>query len=239
MSKALQHKIKSFVMRAGKLTNGQKRAVEELLPLYKLDETDVFDAYAAFNNHNPVYLDIGFGNGESLIHIAKMYPEINFVGMEVHLPGVGHLLINMEKYNLQNIRIYQFDGVEVLKNCFTDNSIDAMHIYFPDPWHKKRHNKRRLIQVPFIQSILPKLKLNSRVHLATDWQEYALHMQEVFSEFTEFENIEKNNNFTKRPDWRPITKFERRGINLGHESYDLIYHINKELSTTTVKNKKL
>ena len=238
MSKAIQHKIRSFVMRAGKLTNGQKRAIEELLPQFKLDETKPFDAKTAFNNDNPIFLDIGFGNGESLIHIARMHPDINFVGMEVHLPGVGHLLLNMEKYDLKNIRIYQFDGVEVLKNCFSENSIDAMHIYFPDPWHKKRHHKRRLIQVPFIQSITPKLKHGARIHIATDWQEYAIHIQEVFSVLTEFENIEKNNDFTQKPDWRPITKFERRGINLGHDSYDLVYHINKKNQSKSIMKDK-
>ncbi len=226
-------------MRAGKLTPGQTRAIEELLPQFKLDETKAFDVHSVFGNNNPIYLDIGFGNGESLIHIARMHPEINFIGMEVHSPGVGHLLLNMEKYELKNIRIYQFDGVEVLNNCFDESSIDAMHIYFPDPWHKKRHNKRRLIQNPFVQTIIPKLKQGSRIHIATDWQEYAIHIQEVFAQFPEFENVEKNNNFTKRPDWRPITKFERRGINLGHDSYDLIYHLNKkELCTSSAKGEK-
>lgn len=214
-------------MRAGKLTNGQKRAVEEILPRFKLDENQTFNCQKSFGNNNPVYLDIGFGNGESLIHIAKMHPEINFIGMEVHLPGVGHLLLKMEEFNLENIRIYQFDGVEVLKDCFDENSIDAMHIYFPDPWHKKRHNKRRLIQTPFVESIIPKLKQGARLHIATDWEKYAIHIQEVLTEFPQFENIEKNNNFTQRPEWRPITKFERRGINLGHDSYDLVYHLNK------------
>jgi len=228
MTKAIQHKIRSFVLRAGKLTNGQKRALEELLPDLLLDETQIFDRNKAFDNDNPVYLDIGFGNGESLIHIARMHPEINFIGMEVHAPGVGHLLLNIEKYQLTNIRLYQFDGVEVLKDCFTENSIDGIHIYFPDPWHKKRHHKRRLIQQPFIESIMPKLKHKARVHIATDWQEYALHIQEVFTHFPQFENIEKDNGFTKKPDWRPVTKFERRGMNLGHESYDLVYYLKKK-----------
>jgi len=229
MTNSIQNKIRSFVMRAGKLTNGQKRALEELLPPLLLDETQPFDKAKAFGNNNPVCLDIGFGNGESLIHIAKMYPDINFVGMEVHAPGVGHLLLNIEKHKLTNIRIYQFDGTEVLQDCFPENSIDAMHIYFPDPWHKKRHHKRRLIQQPFIESVIPKLKPKARVHIATDWEEYALHIQEVFSEISQFINIEKNNAFTLRPEWRPITKFERRGINLGHHSYDLVYHLDKDL----------
>lgn len=229
MAKAIQHKIRSFVMRAGKLTNGQKRALDELLPQFLLDESQIFNQQSSFGNDRPLYLDIGFGNGESLIYIAKMYPEINFIGMEVHAPGVGHLLLNIEKHQLKNIKIYQFDGVEVLKNCFTENSIDALHIYFPDPWHKKRHHKRRLIQADFMQLITQKLKDQARVHIATDWQEYALHIQEVFTQFPHYQNIEKNNDFTKRPDWRPITKFERRGINLGHDSYDLVYHLYKPL----------
>jgi tRNA (guanine-N7-)-methyltransferase len=227
MSKAIQHKIRSFVMRAGKLTKGQQRALDELLPQFILDEKIKFNQMDVFANNNPVMLDIGFGNGESLIHIARMYPEINFIGMEVHSPGVGHLLLNMEKYQINNIRIYQADGVEVLKDCFDDDSIDALHIYFPDPWHKKRHHKRRLIQANFIQSIIPKLRNKARLHIATDWQQYALHIQQVLSEFSNFNNIEKDNAFTARPIWRPITKFERRGINLGHDSYDLIYHLNK------------
>ena len=214
-------------MRAGKLTNGQKRALDELLPHFLLDETDTFNQETVFENDNPLCLDIGFGNGESLIHIARMHPEINFIGMEVHAPGVGHLLLNIEKYQLTNIRIYQFDGVEVLKDCFEENTIDAIHIYFPDPWHKKRHHKRRLIQTEFIQLITAKLKNQARLHIATDWQEYALHIQEVLTQFPQYRNIEENNGFTQRPDWRPITKFERRGINLGHDSYDLVYHLIK------------
>ena len=191
MANSIQHKIRSFVMRAGKLTNGQKRALDELLPQFLLDETKTFNQQTSFKNNNPLYLDIGFGNGESLIHIAKMHPEINFIGMEVHAPGVGHLLLNIEKYQLTNIKIYQFDGVEVLKDCFTENIIDAIHIYFPDPWHKKRHHKRRLIQTEFIQLISAKLKNQARLHIATDWQEYALHIQEVFAQFSQYQNIEK------------------------------------------------
>lgn len=225
MAKTIQHKIRSFVMRAGKLTAGQSRALDEILPHFLLDETQTFDKNTAFGNDNPVYLDVGFGNGESLIHIAQMYPDINFVGMEVHAPGVGHLLLNIEKYDLKNIRIYQYDGVEVIKDCFKANSIDALHIYFPDPWHKKRHHKRRLIQESFLALIAEKMQPKAYIHIATDWQEYAEHIRDVFAQSKDFKNIEKDNGFTQRPDWRPITKFERRGIKLGHNSYDLIYHI--------------
>jgi len=227
MSENIQRKIRSFVMRASKMTAGQKRAIQEIFPLFSLDENQKFNAKEVFGNDNPVCLDIGFGNGESLVHIAQMQPDVNFVGMEVHTPGVGHLLLQIEKYRLTNIRIYQYDGTEVLKDSFDENTIDAMHIYFPDPWHKKRHHKRRLIQEAFLQMVIPKLKNNARMHIATDWQQYAEHIQEVFSAFPQFVNIEPHNNFTKKPDWRPITKFERRGINLGHNSYDLIYHLNK------------
>lgn len=224
MASTFQRKIRSFVLRAGKLTKGQQRAIDELLPNFLLDETKVFDKQMVFENNNPICLDIGFGNGESLIHIARMYPDTNFIGMEVHTPGVGHLLLGMEEHQLNNVRIYQHDGVEVLNTCFLENSIDALHIYFPDPWHKKRHNKRRLIQNKFITSIIPKLKPQARLHIATDWQPYAEHIQEVLQDFKQLENCEDNNGFTDRPEWRPITKFERRGMNLGHESYDLIYH---------------
>ena len=227
MSENIQRKIRSFVMRTSKMTQGQKRAIEEILPQFALDEKQPFDAKKAFGNDNPVCLDIGFGNGESLVHIAQMQPEVNFIGMEVHTPGVGHLLLQIEKHNIKNIRIYQYDGTEVLNDCFGDDSIDAMHIYFPDPWHKKRHHKRRLIQDAFLEMIIPKLKNQARMHIATDWQQYAEHIQEVFARFPQFKNTEANNYFTGRPDWRPITKFERRGINLGHDSYDLIYHLNK------------
>ena len=227
MSKTIQRKIRSFVMRTSKMTAGQKRALDELLPQYKLDESQTFNPQSAFNKNQPIYLDIGFGNGESLIHIAKTHPEINFIGVEVHSPGVGHLLLQMEKYQLQNIRIYQHDGTEVLKDCFDNDSIDAMHIYFPDPWHKKRHHKRRLIQANFIQMIESKLKDKARLHIATDWQQYAEHIQQVLADFPQFENVIENNGFSERPNWRPITKFERRGINLGHKSYDLIYYLNK------------
>ncbi len=227
MVSPIQHKIRSFVMRASKMTAGQKRALEELLPQFHLDEHSTFDASVAFGNDHPVYVDIGFGNGESLIHIAQMYPDINFVGMEVHSPGVGHLLLNIEKHNINNIRIYQYDGVEVLKNCFADDSLDAAHIYFPDPWHKKRHHKRRLVQQEFLQLLSKRLKNQAYVHIATDWKQYAEHIQDKFAGSPQFHNIEQNNGYTERPEWRPVTKFERRGIKLGHDSYDLIYHLHK------------
>ncbi len=227
MSENIQRKIRSFVMRTSKMTPGQKRAIEDIFPQFALDEKQKFDVKNAFGNNNRVCVDIGFGNGESLVHIAQMQPDVNFVGMEVHTPGVGHLLLQIEKYGINNIRIYQYDGTEVLKDCFANNTIDAMHIYFPDPWHKKRHHKRRLIQDAFLEMLMPKLKDQARMHIATDWQQYAEHIQDVFSRFPHFINVESNNDFTDRPHWRPITKFERRGINLGHDSYDLIYHLNR------------
>ena len=227
MNDNINRKIRSFVMRAGKLTAGQQRAIEELLPIYKLDETQAFDVQSAFGNDNPVWVDIGFGNGESLIHIAQLYPDINFVGMEVHVAGIGHLLLNIEKYNLSNIKIYQQDGTEVLKDCFQDDSIDAIHIYFPDPWHKKRHHKRRLIKNQFANSLIRWMKNQAHLHIATDWQEYAEDILETMLEVKEFENTDPDNGYSQRPEWRPITKFERRGIKLGHASYDLIYKLNK------------
>lgn len=227
MSAEIHQKIKSFVMRAGKLTQGQKRAMEDLFPQFRIENHLAFDVFSIFGNNNPVCLDIGFGNGESLIHIAQLYPNINFIGIEVHTPGIGHLLINIEKNRIENIRVYQGDSVEIITNCFKNDTLDHVHIYFPDPWHKKRHHKRRLIQRNFIQLIKNRLRNHGRLHLATDWQEYALHMQDILLGFPEFNNNEPNNGFSKRPLWRPVTKFERRGIKLGYNSYDLIYHLEK------------
>ena len=223
-----QHKIRSFVMRAGKLTSGQKRAVDELLPQLQLDEVKTFNKQEIFSNNNPVWMDIGFGNGESLIHAAQLYPDVNFIGIEVHTPGVGHLLLNIEKLGLKNIRIYHSDSVEVITKCFEENTLDAIHIYFPDPWHKKRHHKRRLVNESFMKLISKKLKNDGRLHLATDWQNYAEQMLEVIGQFPQFVNTSLNGGFIERPDWRPITKFERRGFKLGHQSFDLVYRITKE-----------
>ncbi len=225
------HRIRSFVIRGGKITPSQQRALHELLPRVRLDSGTPFCARKVFGNDDPVWMDIGFGNGESLIHAAQHYPDVNLVGIEVHPPGVGHLLLAMEKYGLDNIRLYQEDAVDVLENSFARNSLDAVHIYFPDPWHKKRHHKRRLIQPEFIALLEQKIRPGGRLHLATDWKPYAEAMHEVMQQFPAFENQAVASGLeplaAPRPPWRPVTKFERRGQRLGHHSHDLIYTLHK------------
>jgi len=225
------HRIRSFVVRGGKITPSQQRALTELLPRYQLTSDTPFQAREVFGNDHPVWLDIGFGNGESLIHAALNYPQVNLVGIEVHPPGVGHVLLEMEKHGLENIRLYQEDAVEVLEKAFADESLDAVHIFFPDPWHKKRHHKRRLIRPDFVALLEKKIRHGGRLHLATDWLPYAEAMHEVLQQFPAFKNQAAAGGepplSSARPPWRPITKFERRGQKLGHNSHDLIYTLEK------------
>lgn len=218
--------IRSFVLRKGKMTTGQKKAIEALMPLYAFDPSESIDFSELFGNDNPVWLDIGFGNGESIIHAAQKYPEINFLGIEVHLPGVGHLLIGIKEHGLKNVRIIRNDAVDMLNLFIQDNSLDAIHVYFPDPWHKKRHHKRRIMNQEFLDLIRPKLKQNARLHYASDWEPYAFEVQELFAANSWLVNQQTDNGFAPRPDWRPITKFERRGHRLNHNTYDLIMHKN-------------
>lgn len=218
-----ERQIRSFVLRKGKMTTGQRKAVESLMPEYAIDPLPAsLDFVTIFGNNNPVWLDIGFGNGESIIHAAQAYPEVNFLGIEVHLPGIGHLLIECEKLGLKNVRIIRNDAVDVLTKHITDDQLSAIHVYFPDPWHKKRHHKRRIINPDFLALAAQKLKQGGRLHYASDWQPYAEEVQELMAETPTFQNTEADNAFAARPNWRPITKFERRGQRLEHNSYDLI-----------------
>ena len=218
--------IRSFVLRKGKMTTGQKKAVEELMPIYAFIPTELIEFDQLFGNNNPVWLDIGFGNGESIIHAAQKYPEINFLGIEVHLPGVGHLLMAINDLQLENVRIIRNDAVDMLNLFIKDESLSAIHIYFPDPWHKKRHHKRRIINQAFLDLIENKLKKGGRLHYASDWEPYALEVQDLFAEnnwLTQTEDKQQpDNGFAARPEWRPVTKFERRGHKLEHGTYDLI-----------------
>ena len=220
-----ERQIRSFVLRKGKMTTGQRKAVEELLPKYAIDPVpEALDFQSIFGNDNPVWLDIGFGNGESIIHAAQKYPEINFLGIEVHLPGVGHLLIECEKLGLDNVKIIRNDAVDMMSKHMTDESLDAVHVYFPDPWHKKRHHKRRIINPEFLALATQKLKTGGRLHYASDWEPYAIEVKELLAETETFKNSQADKGFSERPDWRPVTKFERRGQRLNHGSYDLIVH---------------
>lgn len=220
--------IKSFVRREGRLTLGQQRALNELLPIYGLDEKSVYDnlntAFGrAQSQSNPVILEIGFGSGDSLAKQASNNPDVDYIGIEVHRPGVGHLLVELEQLQINNVRIFCADAVEVLKHCIPDHSLDGVQIFFPDPWHKQRHHKRRLIQIEFVQLIKQKLKSGGTLHLATDWQDYATHMLKVMKLSQGFTNTASEGHFVPRPSYRSLTKFEQRGQRLGHGVWDIIF----------------
>lgn len=230
MQEKFHRKIRSFVRREGRLTKGQQRALDQLFPLYGLkpDENEQINFASIFNNEHPVHLEIGFGNGQSLTHMADSLPEVNFVGIEVHRPGVGNALLQIEKQSLENVRVICEDAVDVINHHIPDNSLAAVYIFFPDPWHKKRHHKRRLVQVDFIETLKTKLQPGGILHFATDWEDYAWHMLEVMHQVEGFENLAKyapdsQNGFCPRPDYRPVTKFEQRGLRLGHGVWDLIF----------------
>ena len=216
--------IRSYVLRAGRMTPGQQRAYERGWRRWGLEFADgALDIESAFGRPGPVTLEIGFGMGQSLVTMAEAAPQTNFIGIEVHKPGVGRLLYGMEERGLSNIRIYCHDAVEVLRECIPDASLDTVQIFFPDPWHKKRHHKRRLIQPAFVSQLTTKLKPGGIVHLATDWENYAEQMMEVLSAADGLSNAVAPGEYAPRPDDRPLTKFERRGERLGHGVWDLLF----------------
>ncbi|RMG34542.1 MAG: tRNA (guanosine(46)-N7)-methyltransferase TrmB [Gammaproteobacteria bacterium] len=216
--------IRSFVLRQGRLTRGQQRAFERYWSRFGLEyQDDRFDLHALFGNDNPVYLEIGFGNGESLAEMARGHPERNYIGVEVHAPGVGHLLMRLGELGLSNVRVFRHDAVEVLRDCFPDHSLAGVYLFFPDPWHKKRHRKRRIVQADFLTLLARKLRPGGIFHAATDWEDYAHHMRLVLNEHPEFRNTAEQGDFVPRPEDRPRTKFERRGQRLGHGVWDLIF----------------
>ena len=214
--------IKSYVRRAGRTTSGQAKALEDLGPRYVLDYAPApLDAAAAFGRSAPLVLEIGFGMGEATAHIAGVRPGDNFLCCEVHEPGVGALLKRIGEQGLSNIRILQHDAVEVLEHMLAPASLDGVHIFFPDPWHKKRHNKRRLIQPPLVARLAGRLKPGGYIHCATDWQPYAEQMLEVLSAEPLLANTAQG--YATQPWYRPLTKFENRGMRLGHGVWDLVF----------------
>ncbi len=224
--------IKSFVKREGRLTKGQQKALDTYWPTMGLDhKNELLDFNAVFGNDNPVVLEIGFGMGASLVEMAKNAPEKNFIGIEVHLPGVGACLSTAHEEGVTNLRVYNHDAVEILRDCIADESLSTVQLFFPDPWHKKRHHKRRIVQPEFVQSLRKKLALGGVFHMATDWENYAEHMIEVMDAAPGFENIASKINsaenkasiYVERPDSRPLTKFEQRGHRLGHGVWDIMF----------------
>lgn len=216
-------KIRSFVRREGRITKGQQRALDELLPRFGAPGDGLLDLNKLFGREAPRILEIGFGNGETLAVMAQASPQYDYLGIEVHRPGVGNLLLQVEKLQLSNVRVICDDAVEVLNERIPDLSLDAVHIFFPDPWHKKKHHKRRLVRPGFIKLLTRKLKTGGVIHLATDWEDYAMHMMQVMSQAEGFVNQAGTGHFSERPDYRPLTKFEQRGQRLGHGVWDLLF----------------
>jgi tRNA (guanine-N7-)-methyltransferase len=217
-----KRRIRSFVTRAGRVSTGQRRAMDALGPRFVVPyaaQPLVWDTL--FARTAPRILEIGFGMGATTAEIAAHRAGDDFLGVEVHEPGVGALLKLIGEQNLSNIRIIQHDAVEVLEHMIAPASLDGAHIFFPDPWHKARHHKRRLIQPKFVAQLVSRLKPGAYLHCATDWQNYAEQMLEVLGAEPELENIADS--YAPRPDYRPVTKFEQRGLRLGHGVWDLIF----------------
>jgi tRNA (guanine-N7-)-methyltransferase len=219
-----RRQIRSFVLRQGRFTEAQQRALETQWPRFGLDyQGRVRDFDAVFGRKARRVLEIGFGNGQALRFAACQDPSRDYIGIEVHAPGVGRLLNALDQDRAGHVRLYHHDAVEVLHNEVAEGALDEVRIYFPDPWHKKRHNKRRLIQAEFARLLVSRLAPDGRLHLATDWQDYAEQMWDVLDATPGLRNRAGPRGAVPRPDWRPQTHFETRGQNLGHGVWDLLY----------------
>ncbi|QCP60740.1 tRNA (guanosine(46)-N7)-methyltransferase TrmB [Pantoea sp. SO10] len=217
-------RIRSFVRRQGRLTKGQQLALDNLWPEMGVEfQQEPLDLVTLFGRDAPVVLEIGFGMGASLVTMAQNNPHQNFLGLEVHAPGVGACLASAKEAGVENLRVMCHDAVEVMQKMIPDNSLRMVQLFFPDPWHKARHNKRRIVQVPFAELVMRKLKLGGVFHMATDWEAYAEHMLEVMSSIDGYKNQSESNNYVPRPETRPLTKFEQRGQRLGHGVWDLMF----------------
>jgi tRNA (guanine-N7-)-methyltransferase len=220
---ARHRRVRSFVRREGRLTPAQQTALETLWPKYGLSVGDELNLPALFGRSAAVTLEIGFGNGNSLAEMAANEPDSDFIGIEVHRPGVGHLLRQLQERGLDNVRVFCADALEVLEQTLADASLQRVLLFFPDPWPKKKHHKRRIVQPDFARLVARKLRPGGRFHLATDWQPYAEQMLEVMEASENFINCGGKGGYSDRPEYRPVTKFERRGQRLGHAVWELIY----------------
>lgn len=218
-------RIKSFTRRQGRITPAQQKALDGLWEMYGLEPQDALDTETRFEKQYPIVLEIGFGNGESLVEMALNDPNHNYVGIEVHRPGVGHLLIKAQEAQITNLRVYAHDAIDILNDCIADESLERVQLFFPDPWHKTRHHKRRIVKQDFLKLIARKLISGGTFHAATDWENYAHDMVEQFNLSGLFTSVNPDSPFSPRPDYRPQTKFETRGHRLGHGVWDLIYRV--------------
>ncbi|EQA09009.1 tRNA (guanosine(46)-N7)-methyltransferase TrmB [Glaesserella parasuis] len=221
-------KVRSFVLRTGRLSDYQRDMMNNNWENLGLDyQNTPFDFEAIFGNGNPVVLEIGFGMGRSLVEMAEQNPDRNYIGIEVHTPGVGACIAYALEKGIKNLRVICHDATEILRDSIADGSLGGLQLYFPDPWQKAKHHKRRIVQPEFVTRVLTKLSPNGFIHFATDWENYAEHMLEVLRQFdASLQNTSETNDFIPRPDFRPLTKFEERGHKLGHSVWDL-YFIKK------------
>ena len=224
MTQPHHRKVRSFVQRAGRTTTAQKRALSDLLPLYGVPFRDsTLDIALVYGRRAPIVLDIGFGDGSALLTLAANHPGRDYLGVEVHEPGIGRLLLQLERAGLDNIRIVAHDAVDVVKHMLSAGAVDAVNLFFPDPWPKKRHHKRRIVQPDFVRDIARALKPGGTFHIATDWAGYAEHVTEVMGRCGQFEALTPEQALSEPLFDRPTSKFERRGIALGHTVTDLHY----------------
>ncbi len=215
-------KVRSFVKREGRLTKGQERALTLFWEEMGLNhENGLLNFSTLFGNDNPVTLEIGFGMGKSLVEMAKNTPDKNFIGVEVHRPGVGACIALAEEQGVKNLKVFEHDAIEVLADCIADQSLATVQLFFPDPWHKKKHHKRRIVQASFVESIRQKLMVGGVFHMATDWENYAECMLEDMNTANGYRNLSETKDYIPRPDSRPLTKFEQRGHRLGHGVWDI------------------
>ncbi|WP_370980662.1 tRNA (guanosine(46)-N7)-methyltransferase TrmB [Agaribacterium sp. ZY112] len=216
--------IRSYVIRGGRMTEAQEKAFEQWWPVYGLSLHDgAIDLVEVFGREAPLVVEVGFGMGDSLLAMAQAEPEKDFIGIEVHPPGAGRLINEAGKLGLTNLKVYLADAIDVLEDCLPLAKADRFQLYFPDPWHKKKHNKRRIVQPEFVEQVRQLLKVGGVFHLATDWEHYADHMMEAMCVAPGFENQAEQYHFSPRPEYRPITKFEKRGERLGHGVWDLLF----------------
>lgn len=218
-------RVRSFVIRAGRMTNAQTKAFTDLGDKYLIDVSALqpLDVAACFGREAPLVVEIGFGMGKSFIEMAQKDPLRNYLGIEVHPPGVGAAMLLAEEAQVSNVRIIKYDAFEVLTKCLGQESIDILQIFFPDPWPKARHHKRRLVNAEFLALVTPLLKHGGQIRMATDWQEYAEQMLECLTAAPELSNTNPQGGYIPRPEWRPLTKFEQRGERLGHGVWDLVF----------------
>ena len=216
--------IRSYVIRGGRMTEAQEKAFAQWWPLYGLSLHDgAIQPSEVFGRTAPLVIEVGFGMGDSLLAMALAEPEKDFIGIEVHPPGVGRLINEAGKQEVKNLKVYLADAIDVLEDCIPDGCAERFQLYFPDPWHKKKHNKRRIVQPSFVECVRNKLQPDGVFHMATDWEHYAEHMMEAMCIAPGFKNIAGDYAFADRPEYRPITKFEKRGTGLGHGCWDIIF----------------